>query len=248
VQAVVTIDGHDHYLGPFGSVESKRKYNRLIAAWLDRQANPDAPAEKTCQVGDSPSVNELILGYVRFAGAYYRPTAEGEQKEVGCIRDALRVVRRLHGRTPAVEFGPKCLKAVRDAMVGKRWARSYVNHQVNRVRRMFQWAAEEELIPATTYRALLTVKGLRKGMPGVRESKKVRPVPVRSIRAVLKRVPPAVRAMILFQFHTGCRPCEVCRLKAGRISRGGPVWVYRPGRHKTTHHGKRRKVCRTGAG
>ncbi len=33
-QGVVTIDGHDHYLGEFGSLESKASYQRLIDAWL----------------------------------------------------------------------------------------------------------------------------------------------------------------------------------------------------------------------
>ena len=32
--AVVRIDGHDHYLGRFGSEESKEKYRRLIAERL----------------------------------------------------------------------------------------------------------------------------------------------------------------------------------------------------------------------
>jgi hypothetical protein len=35
-----------------------------------------------------------------------------------------------------VEFGPKALKAVRQEMVKKGWSRGYVNHQVNRIRRM----------------------------------------------------------------------------------------------------------------
>jgi hypothetical protein len=31
--AVVTIDGKNHYLGPYGSAESQEKYARLIAGW-----------------------------------------------------------------------------------------------------------------------------------------------------------------------------------------------------------------------
>jgi hypothetical protein len=34
--AVVTINGKNHYLGPYGSPESHEKYARLIAEW---QAN-----------------------------------------------------------------------------------------------------------------------------------------------------------------------------------------------------------------
>ena len=245
-QAVVTLDGRDRYLGRFGSPESHEKYERLIKVWRARQEQAGAsPAEAPpvpLDLGDTPSVNDLILAYVRHAAGYYKPTAEGENKEVGCIRDALRIVRHGHGRSPAGEFGPKALKAVRQEMVRRGWARGYVNHQVNRVRRMFRWATEEELIPADVYHGLQAVRGLRKGAPGVRESKKVGPVSVRSIRAALRRVRPVVRAMILFQFHTGCRPSEVCRLKPKKVRRSGEVWVYRPGRHKTAHRGRRRTI------
>ncbi len=127
-------------------------------------------------------------------------------------------------------------------MIEKGWARTYVNHQIDRVRRMFRWATEEQLIPATVYHALQAVRGLRKGLPGVRESKKVRPVAVQHIKLVLKRVGPILRALILFQLHTGCRPGEALRLKPRRIDRSGDVWVFRPGRHKTAHHGKRRRI------
>ena len=33
-QAVVTLDGNDLYLGPYGSAESRQEYDRLIAEWL----------------------------------------------------------------------------------------------------------------------------------------------------------------------------------------------------------------------
>jgi hypothetical protein len=38
--AIVTIDGHDHYLGPFGSPSSKQKDAALIRAWQLRQEQP----------------------------------------------------------------------------------------------------------------------------------------------------------------------------------------------------------------
>jgi integrase len=243
-QAVVTIDGQDYYLGPFGSARSKKKYNRLTDAWAARKERSAAEADELpplAEVRDVSTVKELILQYTLHAQRYYR-ASDGQQKEVGCIRDALQIVKDLYGTSAAQEFGPKALKAVRRAMVAKGWARSYVNHQVTRVKRMFRWATEEELIPATNYHALQSVRGLRKGTPDIRETKKVRPVRVRFVRKVLKRVRPIVRAMILVQLFTGCRPGEVCRLKPKRINKNGEVWVYRLARHKTAHHGKRRRI------
>jgi hypothetical protein len=33
-QAVVTMGGRDTYLGDYGTADSKREYNRLIAEWI----------------------------------------------------------------------------------------------------------------------------------------------------------------------------------------------------------------------
>jgi integrase len=244
-QAVVTLDGHDNYLGRYGSSGSHTKYERLIKVWRKRrdQALSAPPAgDPPPLVPEEPTVNAIALAYIHHAKRYYRPSPEGEQKEVGCIRDALKIVRRLHGRNLATDFGPKALKGVRKAMLAKGWSRSYTNHQVDRIRRMFRWATEEELISATVYHALRAVRGLRKGLPGVREAKKVRPVRPSVVKQVLAHLQPMVRAMILFQYHTGCRPSEVCRLRPRQVTRTGEVWVYRPSRHKTAHHGKKRKI------
>ena len=41
-----------------------------------------------------------MLAYVRHAINYYKPTTEGEQKEVGCIKDALRIVKQHQSTAP----------------------------------------------------------------------------------------------------------------------------------------------------
>jgi hypothetical protein len=43
--AGVTIDGHDHYLGPFGTPSSKRKYADLIRVWQQRQEQPNPESD-----------------------------------------------------------------------------------------------------------------------------------------------------------------------------------------------------------
>src|SRR5689334_1811243 len=68
-QAVVTLNGRDYYLGRHGSPGSRAEYDRLIAEWLanGRQvamAHGAAPADLT--------INEMLVGYARFAGSYYR--------------------------------------------------------------------------------------------------------------------------------------------------------------------------------
>ena len=41
-RARVQIDGRDHYLGPYGSDESKQRYDELIARWLCAGRKPDS--------------------------------------------------------------------------------------------------------------------------------------------------------------------------------------------------------------
>jgi hypothetical protein len=38
-QAVVTLSGHDHYLGKWQTPESKAEYDRLVGEWLAKLAS-----------------------------------------------------------------------------------------------------------------------------------------------------------------------------------------------------------------
>lgn len=115
-------------------------------------------------------------------------------------------------------------------------ARKCINKMIGRVRRMYAWAVEEELLPVEIHAALLRVKGLKRGKSAARETPRVRPVPEEHITAVLPLVPEMIRAMIQFQLLSGCRPQEVVQLRLADIDTANPVWEYRPRRHKTEHH------------
>jgi integrase len=242
--AVVTIDGHDHYLGPYDTPSSKQKYAALIRAWQQRQEQPQAEPAAPLIPNDHATINELILAFLKHARNYYRSN-HGENKEAGCINDALAVLQEQgYGREPADAFRPRDLKKVREAMVAKDWSRTYINSQVNRVKRMFAYAAEEDQVSGSIYHALLAVKGLRKGTPGVRETKKVRPVPREHLKPVLDKAHEVLKAMLLFGYRTGARPGEICALKSCHLNRTGKVWVYQvpPDANKTEHHEQERKV------
>ncbi|MDG3004401.1 hypothetical protein [Paludisphaera mucosa] len=76
-----------------------------------------------------------------------RPTSEQDDN-----RQALRFLRRSFGATPAREFGPLALKAVRRAMIEAGRSRRLINKDVHRVRAMFKWTAGEELHPGASLR------------------------------------------------------------------------------------------------
>jgi integrase len=254
-QAVVRIDGKDHYLGKHGTAESKAEYDRLIAEWLAHGRRLSCPDPGASDL----SVTELILAYWKQVERYYvkdgKPTSEQDT-----IRQALRFVRKLYGNTQAKEFGPLALKAVRHAMVEhpvtrkvniedpvtgevreevkvirQGLARRYINKQVGRIKRMFAWAVEEELVPVTVHQALLRVKGLKKGKGQAREKPRVKPVPDAFVDAVLPHVPPTIRTMIEVQRLCGGRPQDIVLLRAIDIDMTGNVWEYRPSRYKTEH-------------
>lgn len=255
--AVVTVAGRDHYLGPYDSAASREQYHRLVAEHLAARTPP--PPEPA----DAPlSVAELIARYWRFAKGYYVKAGE-PTSECDAIKLALRFARDLYGLTPAAEFTPKKLVAVREAMVGhdivrvvrvvdpvtggvtevrkvlrRGMARTCVNKLVGRVRRMYAWAVEEELVGVEVHAALLRVGGLRRGKTAAREAGHVRPAADADVAAVLPLLPPAVRAMAEVQRLCGGRPQDVVQLRPADVDRSGPVWEYRPPRHKTEHHGR----------
>jgi hypothetical protein len=60
-QAVVTFSGKDHYLGRFGSPESREAYDRLVAEWL---ANRRCPAPLSCERIEPISISQLLDAYL----------------------------------------------------------------------------------------------------------------------------------------------------------------------------------------
>jgi integrase len=237
-QAVVGLGGKSVYLGPYGSDLSKGEFDRVLAEFLTNGRRPPGPP-----AAGPPrlTVSELILRYWLYAQRHYqrdgRPT-----RELDNIRHALRGVRDLYGHTPADQFGPVALKAVVRAMVDAALCRNTVNFRTGKIRRLFRWAAENELVPPQVYQGLRAVAGLRRGRDGVRETEPVRPVPDAHVAAVLPHVSAPVRAMIQLQELTGMRPGEVTAMRGRDLDRSGAVWVYRPADHKTRHHGHERAV------
>jgi integrase len=233
-QAVVRLSGKDHYLGAWHSAAARGNYERLVSEWLARGRLPLEPTEGL-------TVNELILAYDDHCLEYYRKDGR-PTTELDSTRSAMRPLTELYGRTPSSEFGPLALKGVRDRMVKNGWCRNVVNKQVGRVKRLFRWAVENELVPPGTYHALQAIGGLRRGRSNARETVPVRPVPVTTLVATTPFLPPPVHAMVELQLLTGMRPGEACAMRACDLDISGRVWIYRPATHKTEHHGTHREI------
>ncbi len=179
--------------------------------------------------------------YWRFVTTHYvkhgRPTAEQ-----GSIKCARRPLKELYVTTVANEFGPLALKAVRQKMVDAGLARGTINQNVGRIRRMFKWAAAEELLSFEVYQRLTAVTGLQKGRTEARETAPILPVDDAVVQATLPHLSAVVVDMIRFELLTGCRPGELCAIRPDDVDTSGNVWAYRPSEHKTEHHSRQRVV------
>lgn len=238
-KARVRIDGKDHYLGPYGSTEADEAYRRLVAEYLS--TGTLAAVTQAASSASGITITELVVAYFTFAEGYY--VKDGKQTgEVRVIRDTLRVLREHYGSTPAADFGPLRLKAVREAMIALGWNRRTVNQRIGRIKRMMKWAVENELVPASVFHGLQAVAGLRIGRSVAPEPQAVLPVETETVNATLPYLGKVVKAMVMFQAATGCRPGEVCILRPCDVNRDDDVWEYRPASHKTQHHGRDRVI------
>jgi integrase len=259
-QGIVTLNGQDHYLGPYGTKASRAEYDRLIGEWLanGRMLHRDGAA--------ALDVAALILAYWRHVEQTHRNPDSSPSDHAKKIKRAMGFLRRLYGHTPAASFGPLALRAVRQSMIEPRAAtvevkdpatgqvkretrtvpgvcRTTANAFTDLIRRMFRWGVEHEMVPPSVHQGLAAVEGLRKGKTTAREGDPVRPVAdawVDAIRPPL--VSPVVRAMIDLQLLTGMRPGEVWQMRTCDIGRDFEVWHYTPQTHKSAPHGDERVI------
>ncbi|MCA9304899.1 MAG: site-specific integrase [Phycisphaerales bacterium] len=235
-RAVVRLNGRDVYLGKYDTAESRAQYDAVIADWL---AGSRIAASGSSR--NDATVSELVLAFLNHAERYYikngQPTGETD-----CLRFALRPLVELHGRTRIGDFGPLSLKAVRDRMIAQGLARGTINARVNRVRRMFKWGVENQLVDPGILHTLQAVAPLKRGRSKAREVDPVRAVDEAIVQRVAETAPPVIAAMIRLQLYTGMRPGEVIQMRTRDIDRKETIWVYRPGSHKTEHHGRDRVI------
>jgi len=230
-QAIVTIDGKDLYLGPFGSQRSKIEYDRLVGEWLaNGQRRPGAGS-------DGLTVTEVVAGYLRHARTIYK------ESTLTHLKPALALLRRRYGHTLASDFGPLALKALIAAWIDEGHARTTVNKRASWIKAVFRWAVSDQLVEPSIAQGLAAVPMLRKHRSPARETEPVKPVADDVVEATLAHAPPCVAAMARLQRLTGMRPSELCNLTTGDLDTSGKVWIARLMEHKTQHHGHERVVA-----
>lgn len=230
-QAVVTLNGKDHYLGRFDTPESRAAYDALLGEWLAGGRADDAVVA---------TIGTLIGHYRKHAERYYRKHGAATST-LDTIRPILDMLELRHGREPAAAFGPRKFLAMRQAWIDRGLARSTVNLYGRKVIDLFRWAVEHEFADGATLMALKAIKPLG----GKAESKgvrKVRPVATATVLATLAACSDRLADMIRVQLLTGMRSGELLCLRFADIDRSGPVWIYSPAFFKTDHLDGERRV------
>ena len=235
--AVVYHQGKIHYLGQYGSPESKTAYARFVA---ENRVETTLLVPKP-EEGASVTVSELGIAFLDHTKDTLDTACYGHYKII--IGNFLF---KLYGNDTLVnDFKPSCLKLVRSEMIqSRRFNRNTINKYIKRIVSMFTWGVEEELVDPNTALALKAVKSLQAGHPDTFEGKGREEVPDAVIRRTLPFMPPTLRAMVILQRLTGCRPSEIFNMRVGEIdqTRDTELWYYTPTSHKTKRFVKEKQI------
>jgi integrase len=272
-QARVTIAGRDYYCGRWGSKVAIAKYQRLLGEFFNSNGAPPVAEGVQSAKGAPPPrdeaaglVHAITVGptgvhvetsrdgelaicvcdvaarYLMHCDVYYRDVQGKQTSTYGEARMAIRALEPFFD-LPAVQFGPLRLQSMRALLVEHGRPRVTCNRIVKAVRRLFKWAASQELIPVSISDALATVDSLRAYRTPAPELPPVKPVGDDVLEATIAHLPKVVADMARLHRLTGARPSELCRMRPCDIDRSdAEVWAYQPFTHKTAWRGEERVI------
>ena len=180
------------YLGPHNSPESRRRYREILADLDAVQAGAPTPEPDT---DNDTTIAELAARFLLWAEPYYRKDGK-PTRELPNFTSAAAPLLALYRDELAQDFTPGKLRRVRDEMLAKGWNRNHINKQVSRLRMVFRWRVEHELVSPVVHQALECVAGLRKGRSEAPEPTPVRPVSWEHVEATLPHLSRPVRGMV----------------------------------------------------
>jgi integrase len=234
-QARTTVNGKRVSLGVYDSPESKAAFQKIMADW------DAAHAERKPTVNTELTLSRLAVLFLQHAEGEYRrdgiPTGETAN-----FRQALQNMNNLFHGVRVIDFGPKKLKQLQQALVNEGLAQQTINGRIRRIKQVLEWGVSEELVSVSVSQALKTVHGLRVGKTAAKGPDPKGPVSEAAVNAIKPHVTTPVWGLIQFMLFTGCRPSEAIALRWSEIDTTKPVWTYCPQHHKTAHKGKRRII------
>lgn len=236
-QAIVTLSSSDHLLGPFGSPESKTKYYRLVAEWIEGGRKPlgISPPQNDAVV-PTATVKDLVDAFTAHVDGTYRMNGASHIKR--CIRFA----SEYFGRVKVDDFRPTMAIKCREQMIASGWTRNGCNRGLMIIRMMFKFGVVHEIAQPATLQRLQAIEPLKVGRTHAPESAPVKPVADTDIAAIQPFVAPPIWSIIQLQRLCGARGGELLELTAKDINTSSNIWTYRPAKHKTAHRGHDRII------
>lgn len=245
------LKGRDHYFGRFQKTPPP-EYWDLIALYKSGRLTGPAPYPAVHVATAVPSdpipqvirVEQLIDLFLDHARIEYARQDGTLGSEYDNYRQALRPLFTLYADEPAAEFTPKKFKRLQEHAVSQLdWCRSNANKQFSRVKSLLKWAVSEELIPANVYHAVQTVRSIKPGRLGVRETERVEMVDDAVVERTLSHLSATIADMVRLHRQLGGRSQDICNLRWCDIDRREPdVWLYRPPKHKQAWRGQIRTL------
>ncbi|MBL4770744.1 MAG: site-specific integrase [Planctomycetes bacterium] len=237
--AYAYIDGRQKWFGAYDDPETHKRFAYFLGLWA---ANGGvAPSEDLLE--KAITCESLVALYLAHCESHYRrpdgtPTGETQQ-----FAYTAKPLLDLYRHLPVQSFSIHCLKRVRERMVASGLSRITVNQRIWRLRRVFRWAAEDELVSPDLLASLSVLRSLQEGRTEAPETDAIGSVSEEHFLAVLPYLRAPVRAMAELQWWTGSRPGEMREFRLAHLSKTeGKVWLYTPPQHKTRHRNKSRFI------
>jgi len=244
-QARIRLDGRDHYLGVWGTAESRLKYAELIDRWRRGEGVRAVAAPVSPR-----TVADVAAMFLDDARRTRRKPDGSPTKEVANFPYAVEALCEQFADLPAERFGAAQLLDLRDSLPARGWGRRYANRQLTRIKTLFRWAELRQLVPAGTFAALRAVPGLPRRND---DDDELPPVPEDDLAATLPFLGHVVRDIVPLQLLTGARVGEALSLRPRDFIRGGSVevergvyvdtsavWLVRLREHKNAWRGQKR--------
>ena len=248
-QARVTLPGvGDVYLGKFNSPESWEEYARVIAKAKLRGMVDPRTSTATITIG------EVCAAFWLSAVERPFPSADVRRNRLSRFRSVIRILRDHYGDALAGDFTAAKLEGLMDHLVtlpytgGRKMkgstcrTRAGINMFSADVKTIFAWAVKRDLVGGSVYHGLTAVKRLRAGDTDAREPDPVQPVDDATVEATLAVMAKPSADLIRLIRLTGMRVGEAVQIRAADLKMEGPVWEFRPPKHKTRRRGIERVV------
>lgn len=195
---------------------------------------------------------QLCERYLAHAKVYYRG-ADGEPtREHLNIEASQKWLREIMGDdVPASALTKHDVRAVQAAMIREGRTRTYINSTIGRLRRMYLWAMQTDLVEDTPddpaaarcMGAFSATPSLKKNRSLAWENPPVEGVDLKHVAATLPFMPANAAAIVRIVVRTAARVAEIRRLRVGDVKQDtdGTWWAY-PRQHKTRWRGHERPI------